>query len=75
MALKRSLGSKFLLSIGGVATIAAGLFFILVFRQTEGAIMDYVNHQSAAIIGACDAEETGGQTARPEGGGGLFAGL
>jgi putative nucleotidyltransferase with HDIG domain len=54
MALKRSLGSKFLLSVGGVVTITVGLFLILIFSQTEGAIMDHVNHQSAELIaGGC----------------------
>jgi HD-GYP domain-containing protein (c-di-GMP phosphodiesterase class II) len=50
MALKRSLGKKFLLSVGSVVTLTILLFFVFIFRQSERAIMDQVDHQSRTLL-------------------------
>ena len=50
MSSKRSLGKKFLLSVGSVVTMTILLLFAFIFWQSEQAIMDQVDQQSRALL-------------------------
>lgn len=48
--LKRSLGMKFLMTIGSIVALTITLLFIYIFWQSERAIIDQVDHQSRALL-------------------------
>ena len=50
LSFKRSLGRKFLLTVGSVVTLTVTLLFIFIFWQSERAIIDQVDQQSRAIL-------------------------
>jgi putative nucleotidyltransferase with HDIG domain len=50
MALKKSLGNKFLFSVGSVVTLTVLILFAFIFRQSEQAIMDQVDRESRALL-------------------------
>jgi putative nucleotidyltransferase with HDIG domain len=50
MTAKRSLGKKFLLSVGSVVTLTVLLLFAFIFWQSEQAIMDQIDQQSRALL-------------------------
>jgi putative nucleotidyltransferase with HDIG domain len=50
MVLKRSLGIKFLLSVGSVVTLTVLVLFVFIFKQSEQAIMDQVDQQSRTLL-------------------------
>lgn len=50
MALKLNLEKKFILSIGSVLTLTVLLLFVFLFKQSQRAIMDQVDHQSKSLL-------------------------